>query len=84
MSSNVPQTPSKEPTQMELKQDARDARLSLKKTQEEVYRKRFQSIALRNCETEIKAFGACTNREGFMVIFNCRKESKASKYLYLS
>lgn len=41
----------------ETKGEARDARLSLRKTNEEVLRKKFQQIAAKNCHEEVVSFG---------------------------
>ena len=68
------------PKQMELKQDARDARLSLRRGHEETFRKELQAIASKNCRDKVVAFGECSNREGFMVVLNCRKECDESKW----
>lgn len=39
------------------KGEARDARLSLRKTNEEVLRKKFQAIAAKKCNEEVVNFG---------------------------
>lgn len=73
---SIPQDPEKK---FEFKQDARDGRLKIRKTNEEVLRKKLQFEAQKICKEEIKAFGDCSVKEGMMVIFNCRKQNKASK-----
>jgi len=65
------------------KQDARNARLSLRRNGEDLYRKKLQEVARQNCSAEMKAFGECTNREGLMVIFNCRGLVQKSKIIIL-
>eukprot|EP01033_Poteriospumella_lacustris_P013219 gene13219-9468_t len=65
------------PTQGELKQDARDARLGghMRKTVEENLRKQFQGLARQNCKEESIAFGKCAQENGAWVIFKCRELS---------
>jgi hypothetical protein len=70
---------------LDHKQDARNSRLqlkqpSLRKTNEEVLRKRLQKEAQQLCSTETKAFADCVQGNGFMVIFNCRQKNLESKY----
>lgn len=68
------------PTQGELKQDARDARLGghMRKTVEENLRKQFQGLARQNCKEESIAFGKCAQENGAWVIFKCRELSNTS------
>eukprot|EP01031_Cornospumella_fuschlensis_P039246 gene39246-47763_t len=60
-----------------LKQEARDSRLSLRKTQEEVLRRKLHAEAFQHCKEEVVAFGECVKQEGFWVIFNCRQQNAA-------
>ncbi|RYY70783.1 hypothetical protein EON63_22245 [archaeon] len=64
-----------------LKQDARDSRLSLRKTQEEMLRRKLHQEAFQHCRDEVVAFGECVKQEGFFVIFNCRKQNAVCKYV---
>lgn len=58
---------------------ARDSRLSLRKTNQEVIRKQLQESARKQCAQEVKTFAECAKREGFFVVFKCREELKLSK-----
>jgi hypothetical protein len=60
----------------------RNERLSLRKTNEEVLRKKLQLEAQTKCRAETTAFGECAKRAGMMVVFSCRQENAASKQLY--
>lgn len=63
----------------DMKQDARDARLSLRSGQEEVLRKKLQLIAKEKCDTETRAFAECAQKEGLWVVWSCRKQCDESK-----
>ncbi len=65
----------------DFKQDARDARLSLKGGQEEVLRKKLQQIAKEKCDITTRAFAECAQKEGFWVIWSCRKQCDESEGL---
>lgn len=57
----------------------RNERMTLRKTNEEVLRKKLQLEAQAICKAESVAFGECAKKHGMMVVFNCRKENLASK-----
>jgi hypothetical protein len=61
------------------KSDARDSRLSIRKSNEEKYRKELLEVARYKCTDYSKAFRDCSIREGMFVVINCRKECSASK-----
>eukprot|EP01040_Poterioochromonas_malhamensis_P005080 gene5080-5445_t len=61
------------------KQDARLARLSVKKISEEKLRRELATIAHAKCSEYGKAFSDCSQREGFKVVFTCRDECAALK-----
>lgn len=61
------------------KGDARDDRLSLRKTNEEVLRKKLAIEAQNICADECKQFGECAKKSGLLVVFKCRSENLASK-----
>lgn len=63
------------------KGDARDDRLSLRKTNEEVLRKKLSIEAQNICADECKQFGECAKKSGLLVVFKCRSENLASKLL---
>ena len=58
---------------------ARDSRLSMRKNNEEVYRKQFYLETHKQCTDSIKLFADCSKAQGVMVIFNCREENRKSK-----
>ncbi len=62
------------------KQDARLARLSVKKISEEKLRRELATIAHAKCSEYGKAFSDCSQREGFKVVFTCRDECAACKF----
>jgi len=64
------------------KGDARNDRLTLRKTNEEVLRKKLSIEAQNICAEECKQFGECAVKSGLMVVFNCRSQNLASKYLF--
>lgn len=66
------------------KDESRNDRLTLRKTNEEVLRKKLQLEAEQACREETKAFGDCAKREGLWVVLNCRKENAASKIPMMS
>mmetsp|Transcript_60523 Transcript_60523/g.106356 ORF Transcript_60523/g.106356 Transcript_60523/m.106356 type:complete len:100 (-) Transcript_60523:108-407(-) len=59
------------------KGDARDDRLSLRKTNEEVLRKKLAIEAQNICAEECKQFGECAKKSGLLVVFKCRSENLA-------
>ena len=59
------------------KGDARDSRLSMRKNNEEVFRKKLQLEAQAICREETIKFGECAKRHGMFVVFNCRSENSA-------
>lgn len=65
------------------KQDARLARLSVKKISEEKLRRELATIAHAKCSEYGKAFSECSQREGFKVVFTCRDECAACEYVFL-
>lgn len=67
------------------KQDARNSRLStLRKTNEEVLRKKLQTQAKKKCDPFFKDFADCAKENGLLVIFNCREQNRASMFMILS
>lgn len=63
----------------EDKDEARDSRLVLRKTNQEVIRKELRANAYKHCVDETKLFADCAKKEGFMVVFKCREVLKTSK-----
>jgi hypothetical protein len=61
----------------------RNDRLSLRKTNEEVLRKKLQLEAQAKCKDETIAFGECAKRTGMLVVLRCRQENAISKYIIL-
>ena len=59
--------------------EPRNERLTIRKTNEEVLRKRLEVQARDLCTEEIKSFVECAKYQGLLVVFNCRKENYASK-----
>jgi hypothetical protein len=57
----------------------RKDRMTLRKTNEEVLRKKLQLEAQQACKDEVVAFGECAKRNHLLVVFNCRKENATSK-----
>mmetsp|Transcript_5487 Transcript_5487/g.9001 ORF Transcript_5487/g.9001 Transcript_5487/m.9001 type:complete len:92 (+) Transcript_5487:111-386(+) len=57
--------------------DPRNDRLKIRKTNEEVLRKKLELEAHEYCRKEITAFGDCAKNNGLLVVFNCRKENMA-------
>ena len=68
------------PTDIEDKDEARDSRLVLRKTNQEVIKKELRANAYKHCVEDTKVFADCAKREGFLVVFKCRDELKISKY----
>ena len=80
MDNNVPQQPQQ--TSADAKSDARDDRLMsprLRKNNEEVLRKKMQEEVKTKCKDFYHALGSCAEKQGLMVIFNCRPENTACK-----
>jgi hypothetical protein len=73
MSTSPPSSSSKD--KAAATSDARSDRL--RKVNEEVLRKKMQSEAKETCAEHFQAFGACAQKNGLAVIFNCRKENQA-------
>lgn len=61
----------------DAKQDARDSRLSLRKTNEEVIRITLRNEAGEKCKDYLSAMGKCAQENGLMVVFKCRTQNKA-------
>ncbi len=61
----------------DAKQDARDSRLSLRKTNEEVIRITLRNEASEKCKEYLNAMGKCAQENGLMVVFKCRAQNKA-------
>ena len=59
--------------------EPRDDRLLLRKTNEEVLRKKLVLQARTMCEKEIVQFGECAKRNGLLVVFNCRQQNLDSE-----
>ena len=68
-------------SRMTDKNTARDSRLSMRKNNEEVYRKQFQQDTFHKCSDAIKLFGDCSKAQGIKVIFNCRAENTKSEFI---
>ena len=62
--------------------EPRNERLTIRKTNEEVLRKRLEVQARELCMDEIKSFVECAKYQGLLVVLNCRKENYASKKLF--
>lgn len=60
------------------KNESRNDRLTLRKTNEEVLRKKLQLEAQAKCIVETQQFGECAKKNGMLVVFSCRKENAAS------
>ena len=58
---------------------ARDDRLSVRKNNQEVFRREFQDAVKRECRPQVVAFGECAKKQGPMVVFRCRNECNTSK-----
>eukprot|EP00981_Chlorochromonas_danica_P001241 scaffold268_cov210-Ochromonas_danica.AAC.36 len=67
----------------DVKQNARSSRMTLRHAEEEVFRTKFQKIALEKCKDEVRAFANCVEKEGFWVVIQCRQQNKDSKSLSL-
>jgi hypothetical protein len=62
--------------------DPRDDRMTMRKNNEEVHRRKHKMEAQAICLDVTKAFGECARRQGMMVVFNCRKENAASEFSF--
>jgi hypothetical protein len=62
---------------LKYKTDARNDRLTLKKWDEEQFRKKFQIEDQEKCKEYFRAFGDCAKRNNILVAFNCRQENRA-------
>lgn len=64
------------------KDDARDSRLKfMRKSNEEVARKKLMEEAKQKCMDQIHDLGKCAQYQGLLVIFNCQQENSKCKYL---
>mmetsp|Transcript_25876 Transcript_25876/g.58561 ORF Transcript_25876/g.58561 Transcript_25876/m.58561 type:complete len:99 (+) Transcript_25876:260-556(+) len=57
--------------------DPRDERMTMRKNNEEVHRRKQKLEAQVICADLTKAFGECARAQGMMVVFSCRKENAA-------
>jgi hypothetical protein len=71
-------TPTSKSSQ-DAKSEARDDRLTLRKNNEEVMRKKFQEESKKKCQWAFRALGQCAEKEGLLVLFNCRVENSIRK-----
>lgn len=67
----------------DVKQNARSSRMTLRHAEEEVFRTKFQKIALEKCKDEVRTFANCVEKEGFWVVLRCRQQNQDSKSLSL-
>ncbi len=74
MSSDVPLTVD------EKKMGARDSRLKLKNSKEEILRKELLLSARQACKDKSIEFGKCAKEQGLAVVFRCREQNQASKW----
>lgn len=63
----------------DVKQEARDSRLSVKNSEESDLRKLLLHEARKLCKEEVSAFAECAKDKGLFVVFQCRQHNKASK-----
>ncbi|KAJ8600686.1 hypothetical protein CTAYLR_008315 [Chrysophaeum taylorii] len=54
----------------------RDARLQWSKRAEYEARKELSAIALKKCDSHLKAFSDCAKANNLLVVFQCRKENR--------
>ena len=73
MSSDLPLTVD------EKKMGARDSRLKLKHSKEEILRKELLLRARQECKDKSIEFGKCAKEQGLAVVFRCREKNQASK-----
>ena len=69
-------------TDKDTKQDARSSRMTLRKNNEEVLRKKLQLEAKSKCDVYFKDFAECAKQNSIMVVFRCREQNSASKFQY--
>ena len=63
----------------EIKSDARSERMTirtLRKTNEEVLRKRFEKEAAAKCREYFLAFGECAQKNSLWVVIACREQNR--------
>lgn len=68
----------------DVKGDARSDRLKLRKTNEEVLKRKLQAYARKQCDEKVRDFVECTNNHGLSVIFKCREKSRISKFIIIN
>lgn len=64
---------------VDIRQDARDSRLSVRKSKEEDLRKLLLIQAREICKDKSIAFGKCAKEHGMMVVFKCQDFNKDCK-----
>mmetsp|Transcript_16318 Transcript_16318/g.16436 ORF Transcript_16318/g.16436 Transcript_16318/m.16436 type:complete len:93 (+) Transcript_16318:218-496(+) len=57
--------------------NCRSLRLSMRRNNEEVLRRKFLIEVKERCKDKFHAFGECAQNNGILVVFNCRKENQA-------
>ena len=72
------------PSPAEIKNDGRDARLSVGYSNQAEWslRKELNQIATTTCKPASAAFALCSKANGLSVIFNCRKENREMNDCY--
>lgn len=76
MSANPVDAQSVPSADIDIRGDARDSRLSLKKSKEEDLRKLLLYQAREICQSKANAFGDCAKENGMMVVFKCRQQNQ--------
>jgi hypothetical protein len=66
---------------IDIRQDARSSRLSLKNSKEEDLRKILLKDARTKCQDTMKEMAVCAKEKGYMVVFECRKQNQSSECL---
>ena len=79
MASKVTEATSVPSVDIDIRQDARDSRLSLRKSKEEDLRKVLLYQARQACQDKANAFGDCAKENGMMVVFKCGQHNQACK-----
>eukprot|EP01038_Epipyxis_sp_PR26KG_P006725 gene6725-9218_t len=65
-------------TPSETKQDAREARLTIRSLEHrDALKKKLQLEARQKCMEFTNSFGECAKANGLMVVFRCREQSRA-------
>jgi hypothetical protein len=67
---------------IDRKSEGRDERLSVRKTHEEVLRKKMHAEAQQKCIEYSQKFGQCAQKNGMLVVFSCRNEINECKLLF--